>query len=77
MDIKASELRGGVEVDLPIDWSIRPAKQSTIKYIAGINRYVIADIRTGEVYYMSPKLSDVVIQANSMYKHVNDTAVED
>jgi hypothetical protein len=77
MEIKASDLRKGVEVDLPIDWSTRPAKQSTIKYIENIDRYVIADIKSGEVFFMSPKLSDVVAQANSQYEHINDTAVED
>lgn len=77
MEIKASDLRKGVEVDLPVDWSTRPATQETIKYIAEIKRYVRADIKTGEVHQMSPNLSDIVNEANSRYEHINDTAVED
>jgi len=77
MEIKASELRRGVEVDLPVDWSTQPPTQETIKYNAEIKRYVRADIKTGEVHQMSPNLSDIVNEANNMYEHINDTVVED
>ena len=77
MEIKASDLRKGVEVDLPVDWSTKPATQSTIKYLAEIKRYVIADIKTGEVFFMSETLEPVVLEANRRYEHINDTAVED
>lgn len=77
MEIKASDLRKGVEVDLPVDWSARPATQDTIKYNAEIKRYVIADIKTGAVHFMSETLTPVVIEANRRYKHINDAAVED
>ena len=77
MEIKASQLRKGVEVDLPVDWSTQPSTQATIKYNAEIKRYVIADIKTGEVHHMSPNLSDIVSITNNTYKHINDTVVED
>lgn len=77
MEIRASELRNGVEVDLPVDWSTHPATQDTIKYNSEIKRYVIADIKTGAVHSMSANLSDIVSEANRRYEHINNTALED
>jgi len=76
MEIKASELRKGVECDLPVDWSVRPARQCTIRYDAATGRYVMADIKTKEIHYSYTSLSDLLRVTNRVYDY-NDTAVED
>lgn len=76
MEIKASELRQGVEVDLPVDWSVRPARQCTIRYDAATGRYVMADIKTKEIHYSYTRLSDLLRVTNQLYNY-EDIAEED
>jgi len=76
MEISEKELKEfGVEVDMPIDWSKRPATQSTIKYEKETDSYVLADIKTGEVHYRYKRLSDLVRTTNQLYNYT-DRAVE-
>lgn len=76
VDIKASELLKGVEVDLPVEWDRKPTRQCTIKYDKESKRFVMADIRTGEVQYSYSRLSDLVRTTNQIYDY-NDVAIED
>lgn len=76
MEIKASELRKGVEVDLPVEWDKKPVRQCTIKYIPGMNRYVMADIKTKEIHYSYRWLSDLVRITNEIYNY-KDIGVDD
>ena len=77
MEIKASDLRKGVEVDLPIDWAVNPPIQCTIKYDSESKKYMIAEIKSGTAHYKSPRLSDIVRIANESYQHIDDVAIED
>jgi len=76
MEIKASELRKGVEVDMPVEWKQKPVRQRTIKYEKETDSFVLADIKTNEVHYRYKRLSDLVRTTNEIYNY-NDVAVED
>jgi len=76
MEIKASELRSGVESDLPVEWNKKPVRQCTIRYDRETNRYVMSDIKTGEVHYSYTRLTDLVRTTNQIYNY-DDVAVED
>ena len=76
MKIKQSELRKGVEVDLPVEWKRKPVRQCTIKYDEKTKRYVMADIKTGEIHYSYTRLSDLLRTTNQIYNY-NDEAEED
>ncbi len=76
MEIKAKELReNGVEVDMPVEWNRKPIRQRTIKYSKDMQRYVLSDIRTGEVDYSYTKLSDLVRNTNKIF-NMDDVAVD-
>jgi hypothetical protein len=77
MEIKASELRQGMEVDMPIERDKgRYERQRTIKYLKDEKRYALADIRTGEVSYKYDKLSHLLRLTNQIYDY-KDTAIDD
>ena len=76
MEITVSELKKGVEVDMPVDWKTRPSTQNTIKYHKEIDRFVLADIKTGAVHVMFSRLPDLVDYTNKLYKY-DDIAVEE
>jgi len=75
-EIKASELKQGVEVDMPVEWDKKPVRQRTIAWDEERQRYVLKDIKTDEVHYSYRKLSDLVRNTNQLYDY-NDVAVED
>ena len=75
-EIKASELKQGVEVDMPVEWNRRPPRQLTIKYDKESEMFVLADIKTGEIHYSYSRLSDLVRTTNQLYNY-SDVAVED
>ena len=76
MKIEAKELiESGVEVDLPVEWDKKPTRQCTIKFDKVSKRFVMADIRTGEVHYSYPKLSHLLRVTNRIY-NMDDIAVE-
>lgn len=77
MEIKEKELiENGVEVDLPIEWNRKPTRQCTIKFDKKTQRFVMADIRTGEIHYSYTRLSDLVRATNRIYDY-DDVAIED
>jgi putative N-acetylmannosamine-6-phosphate epimerase len=76
MKITASELRRGIEVDLPVEWNRKPVRQCTIKYDKDSKRYVMADIKTKEVHYSYARLSDLVRTTNQIYGY-SDEGIDD
>lgn len=76
MEIKARELvENGVEVDLPVEWDKKPTRQCTIKFDKESQRFVMADIRTGEIQYSYTRLSDLLRTTNQIYGY-SDVAIE-
>ncbi len=79
MEINAKELiENGVEVDMPVEWDLK--RQLCIKYDHKIKRFVLADIKTGELHYSYDRLSDLVRTTNQMYGEkygTNDIAIEE
>jgi hypothetical protein len=76
MKIKVRELKQGVEVDMPVEWKKKPVRQLTIKYDAKNNRFVLADIKTGEIHYSYSKLKDLIRTTNKIYNY-DDVAIDD
>jgi len=75
-EIKASDLRKGVEVDLPVEWKHRPIRQCTIRYEKETNSYIMSDIKTGEIHYRYGRLSNLIKTTNQIYNY-KDKAVDD
>lgn len=73
MEIKASQLKMGVEVDMPVEWKER--RQRTIAYDATKKKFVLKDIKTGEIHYSYTKLSDLIRTTNQIFNY-NDIAIE-
>ena len=76
MEIKASELRQGVEVDMPVEWKNKPVRQRTIRYNQENKKYELMDIKTKEIHYSYSKLSELVKTTNDVYGYT-DIAVDD
>ena len=76
MKIRVSELKKGVEVDMPVEWNIKPVRQCPIKYLKDIDRFVLADIKTRKVHTMFTRLTDLIQYTNNRYNY-KDVAVED
>lgn len=77
MKINAKGLiENGIEVDLPVEWNRNPTRQCTIKYDKQTQRFVMADIRTGEIQYSYTKLSDLLRVTNEIYD-MDDEAIEE
>ena len=75
-EIKVSELKQGVEVDMPVEWHRTPVRQCTIAWNETLQRFVLMDIKTKEIQYSYTRLSDLVRTTNQIYEY-NDIAVED
>jgi len=75
-EIKASELKKGVEVDMPVEWNQKPVRQRTIAWDENLQKYVLKDIKTNEIHYSYTKLSDLIRNTNNLYNY-HDVAVEE
>ena len=76
MKISARQLKeNGVEVDLPVEWNRKPTRQCTIKFDKKMNRFVMADIKTGEIHYSYNVLKDLLRTTNQIYDY-DDEAIE-
>jgi len=68
MKISKRELmENEVEVDMPVEWKVKPKRQMSIRYK---NKYFeLFDIRTGEVHYIYKELEDLVKFTNKYYDY--------
>jgi hypothetical protein len=72
MDIKESELQRGIEVD----FGTLNGKPMTVAYDKDTDRYVLKEIKSGQILYSYRRLSQLVQNTNRIFK-VKDRAVED
>jgi len=72
MDIRESELRRGEEADC----GALNGKSMTIAYDKKMDRYILKEIKSGEILYSYRRLSQLIQNTNRIFK-LKDRAVED
>lgn len=76
MKISAKNLiESGTEVDMPVWEDGKTIIPKTIKYNKASQKFVLADIKTGEIHYSYADLLDLIRTTNKIYDY-DDEAVE-